>query len=223
MKLYIKWHYKPSRNNELLTFTSDLVDAQVSLSLLQDIEKTGRVKHLELIDEWGKEWTKKELTRYLTEALESPHHIVLYFDGNYNRQANEAGLGIVIYYTQNNKYFRIRKNEKIAEMDSNNEAEYAALWMALQEIETLHTQEFSIQIKGDSQVVINQLSEEWPCYEKNLNRWIDRIEQKMKKLGFRANFTLLPRNQNSEADKLATQALEDNPISSVIELNGPYK
>ncbi|RBW69167.1 reverse transcriptase-like protein [Bacillus taeanensis] len=223
MKFYLKWHYKPTRINDVLTFTSDLIDAKDLLTLIQDIEKTGRVQQLELIDELGKEWSKKELDRYLNEALEAPHHIVVYFDGNYNRQTNEAGLGIVIYYTQNNKFFRIRKNEKISDMDSNNEAEYAALWMALQEIEALQTQEFSIQIRGDSQVVINQLSEEWPCYEENLNRWIDRIEQTMKKLRLRANFTLLPRNQNSEADKLGSQALEGNEISSIIELNGPYK
>ena len=73
-------------------------------------------------------------------------------------------------------------------------------------------------IKGDSQVVIKQLAGEWPCYEENLSRWLDRIEERIKILRYKTTLPTIPRNDNKEADKLATQALEGKNIYSKMQL-----
>ena len=69
----------------------------------------------------------------------------------------QAGLGAVIYFRQGKKKYRVRANEKIDEMESNNEAEYAALYYGLNLLIELGVHHVPCDIKGDSQVVINQL------------------------------------------------------------------
>ena len=134
------------------------------------------------------------------------------------RKQNQAGLGIVIYYRQGKKKYRLRVNESIDEMETNNEAEYAALHYALNLLEEIGVHHVPCDIKGDSQVVLKQLEGEWPCYEENLNRWLDRIEEKIKRLGLKPRYQPIPRNENKEADKLATQALEGKEIDSKMQL-----
>jgi len=67
-------------------------------------------------------------------------------------------------------------------------------------------------------VVLNQLSGEWPCYEESLNKWLDRIEQKLTEMKINAKYTPIGRNENKEADKLATQALEEKRIYSKMQI-----
>jgi ribonuclease HI len=97
-------------------------------------------------------------------------------------------------------------------MDTNNEAEYAAFYYALNILEDLGVHHLSCEFKGDSQVVLKQLEGEWPCYEDALNSWLDRIEGKIKALGLIPKYTSISRKDNKEADKLATQALEGKEI-----------
>lgn len=217
LKLWIEWTYKTPRNLSA-TLSSELLPANQALVLAEDFEKTGRVKELLFYDEDGTKWTKKEVARLLKEVETEPQDVVAYFDGGYDLSTNAAGLGAVIYYTQNNKKYRIRENTAFDEMESNNEAEYAAFWFLLQQLEELGVHHASVTFRGDSQVVLQQLSGEWPCYEENLNRWLDRIEGKLKQLGIRPAYEPVPRKENSEADRLATQALEGVAVSSKLEL-----
>ena len=129
-----------------------------------------------------------------------------------------SGLGVAIYYEQNQTYWRIRKNAVLQQLESNNEAEYAAFYEALMELENLGVHHQSCVFKGDSLVVLNQLSGEWPCYEEPLNRWIDRIEDKLKKLHLRPVYEPISRKDNQEADRLASQALNGEEISSKLQL-----
>ena len=50
----------------------------------------------------------------------------------------------------------------LAELTSNNEAEYAALYLSLQELDLLNVHHLPVRFIGDSQVVINQMGGEWP-------------------------------------------------------------
>ena len=72
-----------------------------------------------------------------------------------------------------------------------------------------------IHIKGDSQVVINQLNGEWPAYEKNLAKWADQIDELLQKHGFEPHYEFIGRNYNKEADQLAAQALQEIVISAI--------
>ena len=182
--------------------------AEIAITAGEDIEKSGKVSELHFYDEMGQEWNLKEMKKLVTEVEEEPHEVMVYFDGGFNKQTLQAGLGIVIYYKQGKKKYRLRVNELIHQMDTNNEAEYAAFHYALNVLEELGVSQVPCDFKGDSQVVLKQLAGEWPCYEENLNRWLDRIEDKIKKMGLKPRYHPIPRNENKEADKLATQALE---------------
>lgn len=90
--------------------------------------------------------------------------------------------------------------------------------MCLKELELLGVHHLPVTFIGDSQVVINQLSGEWAVIEPSLSGWADRIEAKMKKLGLDPTYELVPRKENGEADRLATQALNGIEIIANSEL-----
>ncbi len=76
-----------------------------------------------------------------------------------------------------------------------------------------------VKFIGDSQVVINQLEDEWPCTEEELNNWADRIENKLEQLGISPHYEFVSRKRNKEADHLATQALKDIEITGTMEMD----
>ncbi|WP_078546240.1 ribonuclease H family protein [Litchfieldia alkalitelluris] len=219
MKVMIEWIYKTPKNMEVL-LTSEMMLAADALKISDDFERTGRVKELHFYDEQHLKWTKKELTKLLKEIETEPQNIVAYFDGGFDLNTNKAGLGSAIYYIQNNREYRVRANEVFDELETNNEAEYAAFWFTVLKLEEIGVRHTKVTFKGDSQVVLNQLSGDWPCFEDVLNKWLDRIEEKLKELGIRPEYSPIPRKQNSETDKLATQALEGVIVSSKLEING---
>lgn len=217
MKVSIHWIYKTPKKDEL-QFKGDFVKASTALNFSKDIERTGRMKDLYFIDELDNKWSKKELEQFVKGVETEPHDITAYFDGGYDVQTKVAGLGIVIYFTQNNRKYRIRKNMLMDHIESNNEAEYAALAFLFQELEEIGVNHLSVNIKGDSQVVINQATGEWPVLEAEFARWLDRIEEKIKTTGIRPTYEIIGRKDNKEADQLATQALGEINVESKIEI-----
>lgn len=211
MKYKLEWMYKINGNEKIL-FSSELVSAELAILAGDEIEKSGKAAELLFVDEMGSSWSLKEIKKLLEEIEDDPHEVTIFFDGGFRKDSNSAGLGIVIFYKQGKKKYRLRSNEKIDQMESNNEAEYAALYYALNLLEELGVHQLPCEIKGDSQGVLKQLAGEWPCYEEGLNRWLDRIEAKIKSLGIKPKFTVISRNDNKEADRLATQALEGKEI-----------
>ncbi|MEB1809471.1 MAG: reverse transcriptase-like protein [Bacillaceae bacterium] len=219
MKVRLEWNYQIPKSKKTYLLTTDFMSVQDILYMTRDIEKTGRVKQLQYFDQMDSEWTKKELEKLLEKEAEEPQQIIAYFDGGFDKSTKTAGLGVVIYYEKDGQKFRIRKNERIEEIESNNEAEYAALWNLLLQLEEQEVHHTELTIKGDSLVVINQLTNEWPCYEEDLERWLDRIEKKTKQLGYKVNYQSVSRKENREADQLASQALNEIFISSHSNLN----
>ena len=167
----------------------------------------------------GTVWTKKEVTKLLTQVDTEPQNVTVYFDGGFRKNEGLSGLGIAIYFEQIKKQWRIRKNSVLEQLESNNEAEYAAFYEALKQLEELGVHHQRCVFKGDSLVVLNQLSGEWPCYEQPLNRWIDQIEEKLEKLSLHPIYEQISRKANQEADHLASQALSGEEIFSKLELN----
>ncbi|KAB2333611.1 ribonuclease H family protein [Bacillus mesophilum] len=217
MKYKLEWNYKLKGSSNVF-FTSDWLTGELALLTGEELAKSGRALDMVYYDERGTSWTLKELGKLLEEIEEEPHDIVVYFDGGYDKQEQLAGLGAVIYYKQGKKKYRLRANELLHEIDDNNEAEYAAFYFCVNMLEEMGVRHMSCEFKGDSQVVLNQLAGEWPCYEENLNRWLDRIEAKIKKLGLIPAYSPVGRNENKEADKLATQAIEGKNIHSKMQM-----
>lgn len=217
MKYKIDMNYKIP-GNQTVAFTSEWINGELALFAGEQLEKSGKVNEIVFTDEMNSTWSMKELRKLSAQIETEPHEITVYFDGGFNKDTNEAGLGVVIYYKKGKKSYRLRANELIEEMDTNNEAEYAALLFGLNLLQDLGVHHLPCEIKGDSQVVLKQLEGEWPCFEENLNRWLDRIEEKIKELGIEPKYNAIPRKDNKEADKLATQALEGTKINSTMEI-----
>lgn len=211
MKYRLEWNYR-LKGNANVQCSCEWVTGEIALQIGEELEKSGKITDLFFYDEMGTSWILKEMKKLLIEIEDDPHDIIVYFDGGFQKETNQAGLGAVIYYKQGKKKYRIRANERFDEMETNNEAEYAAFYYALTILEDLGVQQFSCEFKGDSQVVLKQLEGEWPCYEATLNLWIDRIEEKLKSLRIKPKYTAISRNENKEADKLATQALAGKEI-----------
>ncbi|RKQ28433.1 ribonuclease H family protein [Oceanobacillus halophilus] len=209
--------YKTSKGTES-RFTSDEMRAPKAILIAEDLEKMKRLKDVTFYDSQDTSWTLKELKKFMKGIQTEPHNVTVYFDGGFDLKRKKSGLGCAIYYDQDGKSFRLRKNALIEELETNNEAEYAALHLALQELELLGVHHLTVAFIGDSQVVINQLNGEWPCYEEELNRWADRIEEKLNQLGIRPEYEAVSRKKNREADHLASQALEEIEITSTIEI-----
>lgn len=217
MKVKIEWTYQTPKKLKA-AFASEQMQVEEAVLIAEDLEKTGRAKEIVFIDNHDSSWTMKELKKYIEGIQTEPHHVTVYFDGGFNQETRESGLGCVIYYEQNGKTYRLRRNARVDGLDTNNEAEYAAFHLCLQELEFLGVHHLPVRFTGDSQVVLNQLSEDWPVYEEALSSWADRIEKKMEQLGIEPQYELVSRKKNREADHLASQALQKIDITSTIEI-----
>nr|WP_295971934.1 reverse transcriptase-like protein [uncultured Bacillus sp.] len=217
MKYKLEWLYKIKGTNGVY-FTSDWIDGEQAILYGEDIEKSNRTSELTFYDEMGQSWKLKEVKKLNEEIEEEPHDVIIYFDGGYNRETFQSGLGAVVYYRQGKRKYRVRANECMDELDNNNEAESAALMFSLNLLDELGVHHVPCDIKGDAQGVLKQLEGEWPCYEENLNKWLDRIEQKIKSLGLKPRFQPISRNDNKEAHKLASQALDGKNIYSKMQI-----
>jgi ribonuclease HI len=217
MNIRIEWLYRTPKGAETV-FSSEEMTAEQALLFAEDLERTGRTKSLTFIDRFDSSWTIKEMKGYLKGIETEPHNVTVYFDGGFDRETSTSGLGCVIYYEQSGKSYRLRRNEPSADLTSNNEAEYAALYLSLQELDLLNVHHLPVRFIGDSQVVINQLSGEWLTLEAGLASWAERIYEKLKDLGIQQEYELVPRKANAEADRLATQALNGIAITATIEM-----
>jgi ribonuclease HI len=130
-------------------------------------------------------------------------------------------VGTAIYYTKGGRRYRLRENARLEGLDSNNEAEYAALYFAMQKLEELGVNSQPVTITGDSLTVLNQLGGDWPCFEESHARFLARIEEKIASMRLKPLYKPVDRRHNKEADQLARQALEGTPISSHAEI-GSY-
>ncbi|WP_363319814.1 reverse transcriptase-like protein [Metasolibacillus sp.] len=217
VNIRIEWLYKAKNGAETL-FHSALLPAAQVLMLVEDVMQTGRVKNIVLTDAYDSTWTLKELKKYVQEVASEPQNITIYFDGGFQQNTKTAGLGYVVYFEQDGKAYRMRKNAFVEGLISNNEAEYAALHLSIRELEELNVHHATVHFKGDSQVVIRQMAGDWPAYEKELAAWANKIDKRLEKLHITPMYEHVSRKQNEEADRLATQALNGVTIDGRKEL-----
>ena len=218
MKYKLEYKYNVKKSKENVYFTSDWLHSAIALQIGEELENKNLATEILFYDEKGVSWNLKELKKLHEEIEEEPHDFTIFFDGGYHKESKTAGIGVVLFFIQGKKKYRIRANELFHDIISNNEAEYAALYHALNLLEELEVRGVTCEVKGDSQVVLKQLDGEWPCYEEELNRWLDRMEEKIDALKLNMIYSPIGRNDNKEADKLATQALDGKRIYSKMQL-----
>lgn len=217
MRYKISWQMKLKKGLQI-PVTSDWLEGNMAELVGEQLAQSGQALNIVFFDEMGQSWTWKEMKKLNKKVIEEPQDIVVYFDGGFQADKWVAGVGVVIYYKIGEESFRFRGNEVFSELESNNEAEYAALYFAIHCLEELGVKHVPCMIKGDSLVVLKQLEGEWPCFEENLNRWLDRIEEKMEKLKIKPKYIYISRKENKEADRLAAQSLEGVHVRSVMKI-----
>ena len=135
----------------------------------------------------------------------------LKFDGASRGNPGLCGAGYVIYKKNDNQIIH-QGNLFIAESNTNNFAEYSAVIIGLQKCIELNIK--SVNILGDSQLVIKQLQKEYKVSSENLQTSYHKVNSLLEKLD-KYNLEHILRSENKEADKLANEAI-DNYIANSI-------
>ena len=125
------------------------------------------------------------------------------FDGS--ARQGVAGAGVVFTSPTGEK---IKYVFRILFEASNNAAEYEALIAGLKATHSLGVRE--LRVKGDSQLVINQVNGVCGCHKAHLAAYL--IEVKRLELDFKAiEYAFIPRDSNTEADELLVIASSRQP------------
>jgi ribonuclease HI len=146
----------------------------------------------------------------LSETLTLPEHVTIHFDGSCE-PTNPGGVatwGWII--SADGKTILARSGVACSggKHSTNNVAEYHALGTALKELDMLQWSG-TLEIYGDSMLVVNQVNGKWNCNADHLRKLRDRCQDLLKKIcpdGFELKW--IPREQNEKADALSREAYE---------------
>lgn len=134
--------------------------------------------------------------------------VIINIDGGSRGNPGPSGLGVVI---SDEKGEPLKKYSQCLGSLTNNEAEYQALIFALKKAKALFGKEkikkMSFELRSDSELLVRQMKGEYKILDakiKNLflTAWNLKIDFKS------VAFTLVPREENKEADRLVNEALD---------------
>ena len=134
-----------------------------------------------------------------------PTTFIVQTDGALLADGSAVGLGVII---RNEQGQIIRWLTRRMPGMTNNEAEYAALCLALdsfgqKEVQTLH-------VYSDSQIMVYQMRGRYQVKSEKLKRWHERACHLARHFS-QITYSYIPRERNQLADALANEALQ-NPL-----------
>jgi ribonuclease HI len=140
--------------------------------------------------------------------------IIIYTDGGARNNPGPAAIGVIVADLRglNADLRGKREYSEFIGQATNNEAEYQAVIFAFKKVKQLIGKEKSknskIEIKSDSELLVNQLNGQYKIKEKNLvplfiEIW--NLKQDFKKV----EFIQIPREENQEADKLVNEIFSE--------------
>ena len=128
--------------------------------------------------------------------------LIIYTDGGARGNPGPAGIGAVLYDEKKNI---IAEVSEFIGKTTNNQAEYRAVIAALKKARELGAQEIALYL--DSELVCEQLNQNYKVKNKNLAPLF--VQAWNLSLGFKKiTYTHIRREQNTEADELANQAMD---------------
>jgi ribonuclease HI len=134
--------------------------------------------------------------------------IIIYVDGGARGNPGPAAIGVLFC---NEKGICFKKFSEYLGKMTNNEAEYMAAIFALKKFKSIFgkklAKETEIEIRSDSELLVNQINGKYKILEKNLQPlflalWNLKLDFK------KVKFKLISRKKNKEADKLVNQTLD---------------
>lgn len=215
VKIQFTFHSK-----EKIIFESESMLLEKAIKVLKDLQETNKIHEIRVIDDKGLEWNAKEAKKLLTIKEAEPNEIRLYFDASFDKETRETGVGYVLYYKNGDHEVRLRRSRKLTNIEHSSEAEYIALYHVFDLIEEEELSGLDCTVYGDAKGVIMQMIGEWPSYDNHLNRWLDRTEERIKRLKLSPTFRFIERKQNIEAHRLAKKGMEGIEQDSRLERNG---
>lgn len=136
--------------------------------------------------------------------------ITIFTDGGSRGNPGPSAIGVV-FCNEKGQSFK-EYSEYLGEGITNNEAEYRAVIFGLQKFKALFGKKIAtnseIEIKSDSELLIKQLNGKYKVLDKKIQGFF--LEVWNLKLDFkRVKFSLISRERNKEADRLANEALDN--------------
>ncbi|MEU2254372.1 bifunctional RNase H/acid phosphatase [Nocardia xishanensis] len=134
----------------------------------------------------------------------SYEHVIVEADGGSRGNPGPAGFGAVVFDAGHVAVLAERR-ESVG-IATNNVAEYRGLIAGLEAAAELGAR--TVDVRMDSKLVVEQMSGRWKVKHAAMIPLADRARRLV--AGFdRVSFTWIPRAQNSHADRLANEAMDD--------------
>ena len=131
--------------------------------------------------------------------------VTIYTDGGARNNPGPAGAGVVIFDDSK----KIAELKKYLGKQTNNWAEYEAVAFALAEAKKRGLATRSIEVRLDSQLVAEQLSNNYQVKEETLWPQYMKVHNLLVAHFGDVKFTYIPREKNKEADRLVNEAIDE--------------
>ncbi len=129
--------------------------------------------------------------------------IIIYTDGGARNNPGPAGAGVLII--DGKKKIELKK---FLGDQTNNWAEYEAIALALAEAKKHKLEKCEIEVRADSLLVVEQLSGNWKIKEPALKTKHEKINAMIIAHFPNIHFVHVPREENTEADRLVNEAID---------------
>jgi thymidine kinase/ribonuclease HI len=139
-----------------------------------------------------------------SKKLNNSVSVTMFFDGGSRGNPGIAGCGAVIYDESGHELSSV-SFKMAGDSNTNNEAEYKAIIIGLENL--LENGYLNAVVKGDSQLVIKQLTGEYKCKSPNLITFHDRAKFILTRFE-NVKLEHIPRALNKRADELANMAMD---------------
>lgn len=136
--------------------------------------------------------------------------LVLNFDGASKNNPGDAGAGWVLLDASNGSSLAFGW-KYLGNHNTNNEAEYTGLLEGLTYVSAFINDAERIDIKGDSNLVVQQVLGNWKCRSANLIPYYSKartLYNSLKRQNSRLNLMYVPREENPVADGLSNLAVK---------------
>lgn len=133
--------------------------------------------------------------------------IFVYFDGSFKKFENGTSTSSIGFYIETQGGEELESiNKSIDDINSNTEAEYKSLEMALKKVLDEYGENNRLFVFGDEKTIINKLNDEPHSNDNIIINSIRKISEKFNSV----IFTHISQSENKKAHKLSNNALKNN-------------
>lgn len=131
--------------------------------------------------------------------------LIAYTDGASRNNPGPASAGAVLFDGDT----IVAEIRSFLGVQTNNWAEYEAVVQVLEKVYELGLADRALEIRMDSKLVAEQLSGNWKIKKDTLQEQYNRIQDILERGFTNVRYVHVPRAENSYADRLANEALDN--------------